>query len=315
MPKPHLIVIGGPTASGKSALAVELCLRLGSEVISADSMQVYRGMRIGTAQMTPEEMRGVTHHLLAFLPPDQPFTAAMYREAALPVIDNLLRRGLTPVLCGGSGLYIDALTRPLSMASPSDEALRARLHAQAEQEGGKRLLHERLRQIDPQAAARLHENDLRRVIRALEIHALTGRTMTEQQATDRQREGDFDVSLYALSWPRALLYERVNRRVDQMMAQGLADEVGALLCQGVPRSATSMQALGYKEIAQALDGECTMEDAVEQIKQGSRRYAKRQETWFHRDERCVWLEADGRSAADLAQRILDIEREKGCLTT
>ena len=312
MPKPHLLVVGGPTASGKSAAAVEICLKTGGEVISADSMQVYRGMRIGTAQPAPEEMRGIVHRLIGFLPPEQPFTANAYREAALPCVRSLLARGITPVVCGGTGLYIDALTRPMSLASPSDELLRARLHAEAEDPGGRHALHERLRAVDPQSAGRLHENDLRRVIRALEIYELTGRTMTEQMEEDSRREGDFDVSLYALSWPRELLYDRINRRVDRMMDEGLAGEVQALLDAGVPRDATAMQALGYKEIAQALCGECTMWEAVEAVKLGSRRYAKRQETWFHRDKRCVWLSAEGKTGAQLAQKILDIEREKGC---
>ena len=312
MPKPHLLVVGGPTASGKSAVAVEICLKTGGEVISADSMQVYRGMRIGTAQPAPEEMRGIAHRLIGFLPPEQPFTANAYREAALPCVRSLLARGITPVVCGGTGLYIDALTRPMSLASPSDELLRARLHAEAEDPGGRHALHERLRAVDPQSAGRLHENDLRRVIRALEIYELTGRTMTEQMEEDSRREGDFDVSLYALSWPRELLYGRINRRVDRMMDEGLAGEVQALLDAGVPRDATAMQALGYKEIAQALCGECTMQEAVEAVKLGSRRYAKRQETWFHRDKRCVWLSAEGKTSAELAQEILYIEREKGC---
>ena len=312
MPKPHLLVVGGSTASGKSAAAVEICLKTGGEVISADSMQVYRGMRIGTAQPAPEEMRGIVHRLIGFLPPEQPFTANAYRDAALPCVRSLLARGITPVVCGGTGLYIDALTRPMSLASPSDELLRARLHAEAEEPGGKRALHERLRAVDPQSAGRLHENDLRRVIRALEIYELTGRTMTEQMEEDSRREGDFDVSLYALSWPRELLYDRINRRVDRMMDEGLAGEVQALLDAGVPRDATAMQALGYKEIAQALCGERTMQEAVEAVKLGSRRYAKRQETWFHRDKRCVWLSAEGKTSAELAQEILYIEREKGC---
>ena len=311
MPKPHLLVIGGPTASGKSAAAIEICLKTGGEVISADSMQVYWGMRIGTAQPAPEETRGIVHHLIGFLPPEQPFTANAYREAALPLVHSLLSRGITPIICGGTGLYIDALTRSMSLASPSDEFLRARLHVQAEEPGGKRALHERLRAVDPQSAKRLHENDLRRVIRALEIYELTGRTMTEQMEEDSRREGDFDVSLYALAWPRELLYDRINRRVDRMIDEGLAGEVQALLSAGVPRDATAMQALGYKEIAQALGGECTMKEAVEAVKMGSRRYAKRQETWFHRDKRCVWLSAVGKTSTQLAQEILDIEREKG----
>lgn len=293
-------------------MAVEICLKTGGEVISADSMQVYRGMRIGTAQPTPAEMRGIAHHLIGFLPPDASFTANAYREAALPIVSGLLAKESVPVVCGGTGLYIDALTRPLSLASPSDESLRARLHEEAAQDGGKRALHERLRAIDPQSAQRLHENDLRRVIRALEIYELTGRTMTEQMEEDARREGDFDVSLYALSWPREALYERINRRVERMMDEGLAREVKTLLDAGVPRDATAMQALGYKEIAQALCGECTMKEAVEAVKMGSRRYAKRQETWFHRDKRCVWLSAQDKTSAELAREILDIEHEKGC---
>lgn len=309
----HLLVIGGPTASGKSALAVEVCLLTDSEVISADSMQVYQGMRIGTAQPTQAEMRGVPHHLIGFLPPSASFTANAYREAAAPIARRLLQEGRTPVVCGGTGLYIDALTRPISLAAPSDETLRARLHEEAEQEGGKRRLHERLRAVDPESAARLHENDLRRVIRALEVYQLTGRTLTEQAQADRRREGEFSVSLYALSWPREVLYDRINRRVAQMMDEGLAGEVEALLKGGAPPGETALQALGCKEIIRALRGECTMIEAVEAIKIGTRHYAKRQETWFKRDERCVWLPAEGKTSAELAQEIIRLEREKGCI--
>ena len=310
--KPHLLILGGPTASGKSAAAVELARLIGGEIVSADSMQIYRGMDIGTATPTSEEQGGVPHHLLSFVNPATAYTAAMYREDAALVIRSLWERRIPTVVCGGSGLYIDALTRPMAMAEKSNESIRAALHAQADQPGGKHALHQRLKQIDPESASRLHENDVRRVIRALEIYELTGQTMTEKNREDKAREGEYDVSLYALRWPRDVLYNRINRRVDAMIQSGLVQEVRALAESGLPADSTAFQAIGYKEILAALRGECTMDEAVDLIKQSSRRYAKRQITWFTRDERTVWLEADEHTASRaIAEEIIRLEKEKG----
>ena len=300
----ELIVICGPTASGKTAVAVELCLAVGGEVISADSMQIYRGMDTGTAKPTGEEMRGVPHHMLSFMPPNESCSAALYREKAIRMIEDVASRGKVPVVCGGTGLYIDALTRPLGFSAQSDEGVRGPLEQIAAQPGGKERLHAMLREADPESAARLHVNAVRRVIRALEIFRLTGKTLTEQRALDRTREGAYRGRLFGLSWPREALYRRIDCRVDQMMAEGLPDEVCRLVEEGLSVRATAMQGIGYKEIARVLAGECSMDEAVERIKQATRNYAKRQLTWFRRDERVVWIEAEGRSALDISREIL-----------
>jgi len=300
----ELIVICGPTASGKTAVAVEICLMLGGEVISADSMQIYRGMDIGTAKPTAEEMRGVPHHLLNIAEPGESYSVAAYREKAIEAIEDVFARGKTPVVCGGTGLYIDALTRPLGFSARGDESVRKPLEEIASREGGKERLHAMLREVDPESANQLHINDVRRVVRALEIYRLTGKTLSEQRALDSGREGAYRGRLYGLSWPREELYRRIDRRVDQMMADGLANEVQGLLSGGLAGRATAMQGIGYKEIARALMGECLMEEAVERVKQASRNYAKRQLTWFRRDERVVWIEAAGRSARDISREIL-----------
>jgi tRNA dimethylallyltransferase len=299
----ELIIICGPTASGKTAIAVELCLAIGGEVISADSMQVYRGMDIGTAKPTPEEMRGVPHHLLGIVDPSVSFSVAAYRERAIEAIEDVVARGKTPVVCGGTGLYIDALTRPMGFSAQGDESVRRPLEDIASQEGGKDKLHKLLRDVDPESAVRLHINDVRRVIRALEAFTLTGKTLTQLMAEDRGRDGAYRGKLFGLTWPREELYRRIERRVDQMLADGLIREVQSLLTEGLYGRATAMQGIGYKEIARALAGEYPIEDAVSRIKQATRNYAKRQLTWFRRDERVAWIEAEGRSAQDISQEI------------
>ena len=306
--KPLLPVIAGPTASGKTACAVALCGLIGGEVISADSMQIYSGMDVLSAMPTAEEMGGVPHHLMGCVEPSEKFSADAYREAAKACIADVLGRGMTPVLCGGTGLYIDAVTRPMSFSTQaSDEAMHAELLALADQPGGKHRLHEMLREIDPQSAARLHENDVRRVSRAIEIYRLTGVTQTEHTRRDRQREGEYDALIFALDWPREALYSRIDARVDGMLEAGLIDEVRALMADE-QRHPTAMQAIGYKEIAAALRGEMSMEKAVYLTKKASRNLAKRQLTWFRRDDRVTWLPAQGQSAGELAtkmKRIID----------
>lgn len=303
--KPRLIVIGGPTASGKTAAAVRLCQRIDGEVVSSDSMQIYRGMDIGTAKPFPEEMGGIPHHLLSIADPVEKFSAAAYRELALEAINGIYAAGRQPVVCGGTGLYIDALTKPMSFAEQNgSEELRAELTALSETMVGKLKLHAMLREIDPESAERLHINDVRRVIRAIEVYRLTGRTITEQAKLDSQREGDYDVIMFALDWPREILYDRINRRVDDMMRLGLVDEVKRLLSNGLTEGSTAMQALGYKEIYQALNGQISMDDAVDAIKQGSRHYAKRQLTWFRRDTRVHWIEAANKTLDEIVDEMM-----------
>ena len=302
MSKPKLIVVAGPTASGKTACAVELCLRIGGEVVSADSMQIYRGMDVLSAMPTAAEMRGVKHHMLGVADPSEKYSAATYRDRANEVIADILDRGKRVVVCGGTGLYIDALTRPLSFSERSDEKLHDELLRLADEPGGRTRLHRMLEKIDPDSAMRLHENDVRRVARAIEIYRLTGVTQTEQARLDAQREGDYDEQVFALEWPREMLYERISRRVDAMLAAGLIDEVRRLKRDSA-RYPTAAQAIGYKEIVAALDGRMDMDEAVERVKQATRNYAKRQLTWLRRDGRTQWVSAENRTPAEIAEEI------------
>lgn len=302
MSKPKLTVVAGPTASGKTACAVELCLRIGGEVVSADSMQIYRGMDVLSAMPTAAEMRGVKHHMLGVADPSEKYSAATYRDRANEVIADILDRGKRVVVCGGTGLYIDALTRPLSFSERSDEKLHDELLRMADEPGGRTRLHRMLEEIDPDSAMRLHENDVRRVARAIEIYRLTGVTQTEQASLDAQREGDYDEQVFALEWPREMLYERISRRVDAMLATGLIDEVRRLKRDSA-RYPTAAQAIGYKEIAAALDGRMDMAEAVERVKQATRNYAKRQLTWLRRDGRTQWISAENRTPAEIAEEI------------
>lgn len=303
MQKPYLVVIGGATASGKTAAAVQLCRAINGEVISCDSMQIYRGMDIGTAKPTIEERQGVAHHMIDIIDPLESYSASRFKEEAAACIEDILSRGKQPVLCGGTGLYIDALTRPLAFSLPSDAAVRDELIALSQEEDGRNRLHALLETIDPESAVRLHKNDVRRVVRAIEIYRLTGRTMTEHMADDQQREGDYALSFFALDWPREALYERIDRRVDQMMQRGLAGEVEHLLHSGLNADSTAMQALGYKEIAAALQDRCEMSEAVEEIKLGSRHYAKRQLTWLRRDGRVHFIDASGKTVYEIVEQM------------
>lgn len=299
MKKPELIVVAGPTASGKTACAVELCHLIGGEVVSADSMQIYRGMDVLSAMPTVEEMRGIPHHMLGIADPSEKYSAAMYREKANEIIAEIHARGEHAVVCGGTGLYINALTRPLSFSERSDEKLHDELMAMADEPGGRTRLHDMLVKVDPESAERLHENDVRRVVRAIEIFRLTGVTQTEQSKLDAQREGDYHETIFALDWPRDVLYSRIDRRVDVMLEAGLIEEVKRLMSDA-ERYPTAAQAIGYKEIAAALAGRMSMDDAVSKVKQATRNFAKRQLTWFRRDERTIWISAQNRSIREIA---------------
>ena len=303
MEKMILPVVAGPTASGKTACAVALCRLIGGEVISADSMQIYAGMEILSAAPTQAEMAGIAHHMIGCVDPASGYSADAYREDAKACIADIASRGKVPVLCGGTGLYINAVTRPMSFSSQrSDEAMHEQLMKMGATPEGKRKLHDMLRQIDPESAGRVHENDVRRVSRAIEIYKLTGMTLSEHSRLDMQREGDFREIIFAPDWPREALYRRIDARVDEMLKQGLVEEVRALKASE-QRHPTALQAIGYKEIAAALRGEITMEHAVCLTKKASRNLAKRQLTWFRRDPRVIWLEAEAESAETLAAQM------------
>ena len=308
--RPLLPVVAGPTASGKTACAVELCRLMDGEVVSADSMQVYRGMAVLSAVPTADEMKGVPHHMLGIVDPSSRYTAEAYREAANACISAIRARGRQPVLCGGTGLYINAVTRPMSFSIMSDEAMHAALMALGQTAEGRAELFDELKRVDPEAAARLHPNDVRRVSRAIEVYRITGVSQTEHSRRDRSRQGDYRELIFALDWPRDVLYSRIDRRVDQMLTDGLVDEVRRLMADESAHP-TAMQAIGYKEIASALRGEIGMDEAVRWTKQASRNLAKRQLTWFRHDERVIWLPAQGRRAGELATEMLErIDRER-----
>ena len=302
--RPLLPVVAGPTASGKSACAVALCRLIGGEVVSADSMQVYRGMELLSAVPDGVERGGIPHHLLAFVSPDTRYTADAYRADARACIAGIRARGRMPVLCGGTGLYINAVTRPMSFSEQSDPVMHEELMAMGVTPEGRRALHAQLEKVDPESATRLHENDVRRVARAIEIFRLTGITQSEQIRRDKARPGEYHEIIFAPDWPREILYRRIDQRVDAMVSRGLVEEVRALMAdpQGHP---TAMQAIGYKEIATALLGEMPMEKAIEWMKRATRNFAKRQLTWFRHDNRVIWLPAEGRTADDLAEEMRD----------
>ncbi len=295
--KPRVLVLAGPTASGKTALSIKIAKALDCEIVCMDSMQIYRGMDIGTAKPTREEMEGVPHHMLDVADPRENYSVAMYQEQAEQAMRGILTRGRTPLLVGGTGFYLRALRSPMAMggAAASPE-LRAELEAIGAQPGGKERLHLELEQVDPETAARLPVNDVRRVIRALEVHRLTGKPFSQQDAP--QRDVPFAYRVAALTMDRERLYQRVNQRVDAMMAQGLLEEVRELLRAGVPPEAQAMKGLGYKELLPCVLEDAPLEDAVEKIKLGTRHYAKRQLTWFRREEDVRWVDAGDRDALD-----------------
>ena len=307
--KPLLPVIAGPTASGKTALAVELALRLDGEVVSADSMQVYEPLRIGTARPAEAELRGVPHHLLGFLPLTEKYSVARYAGDARRAIAEIRARGRLPFLCGGTGLYIDAVVDNLQFAgNGEDPAVREELARRADREGIEPLLAE-LRAVDPETAERLHPSNRGRILRALELYRTTGMTMSEQLRFSRSVPPPFEARVLVLDCrDRAVLYGRINRRVDEMLAAGLLQEAEQALA--APTAPTALQAIGYKELAPYFAGELPLAEAVENLKRSTRRYAKRQLTWFRRrrDARFLYIDeyAGLPALADAAQEALAI---------
>lgn len=288
--KPPLIVIAGPTASGKSELAAELGRRIGGEVVSADSMQVYRYMDIGSAKVTLEEMLGVPHHMIDVVDPKEAMDVARYAEMATACIRDILRRGKLPILCGGTGFYIQAVTRQIDFEdTEADSGRRKELERLAEEKGND-FLHEMLARIDPVSAEAIHPNNRKRTIRAIEYYEETGTRISDHNEREKERESPYDLAFFVISDDRKVLYDRIDRRVDFMMEAGLADEVRYLRAMGLTKQDVSMQGIGYKEILSALDGEMSLDEAVRIIKRDSRRYAKRQITWFKREKDAIWLD-------------------------
>lgn len=285
----NIICIAGPTASGKTALAVELAKELNGEVVSCDSMQVYRRMDIGTAKPSIDEMQGIVHHMIDVAEPDEDFSVSRYCAMAAPIVEDIVSRGKTAIIAGGTGLYMDSLIQGNDFAPFPSTGVREKLEQEAA-EKGIQTLYDRLSAIDPEAAGRLHLSDKKRIIRALEVYLETGETITEHNRKTQLLPPRFTPLWLGLDFEnRADLYERIDRRVGLMLEMGLIDEIQRLLAAGIPEKCTALQAIGYKEFVAALRGECTVEEAADLVRQSSRRYAKRQLTWFRRNKAIHWL--------------------------
>ena len=285
----RIICVAGPTASGKTSLAIALAKLYDGEVVSCDSMQIYRGMDIGTAKPTREEMDGVIHHMLDVAAPTEDFSVSRYCEMATAIVDDILARGKTAIIAGGTGLYMDALIRGNDFAPCPSTGMREKLEQLADRDGMEAMLAQ-LASIDPEAAARLHLSDRKRILRALEVYYETGETITAHNAKTQALPPRYNPVWFALEDEnRQDLYDRIDRRVEIMLEQGLIQEIRTLLASGIPEKCTALQAIGYKEFIGALNGECTVAEAAAQVQQSSRRYAKRQLTWFRRNSAIHWL--------------------------
>ena len=304
----NIICIAGPTASGKTALAVELAKELNGEVVSCDSMQIYRRMTIGTAKPTPEEMQGIPHHMIDICEPEEDFSVSRYCEMAAPIVDDIIARGKTAIIAGGTGLYMDSLIRGNDFAPFPSTGMREKLEAQADAEGMDAMT-ELLRSIDPETAARVH--DRKRILRALEVYYETGETITAHNLRTQAIPPRYSPLWLGLDFAdRAELYRRIDLRVGLMLEQGLVKEIEDLLASGIPEKCTAMQAIGYKEFVAALNGESTIEEAADSVRQSSRRYAKRQLTWFRRNKQMHWLtRGSGEGAEEIIPRARQLVHE------
>ena len=281
-----IIIIAGPTASGKSSLAIEVAKKLNSQIVSSDSMQIYKHMDIGTAKITESEMQNIKHHMIDIVNPDEEYSVSDYANQAKAIIDNLHKENIIPIVCGGTGLYIDSLLYPLSLGA-KDDSIRQKLQKEYE-EFGAEYMHDKLKAIDPKEAQKVHANNVKRVLRALEIYELTGKTKSEQE--DRNKDLCYDTLLICLNPEREDLYQRINKRVDEMFEKGLVREVEDLVNDGYKFDLQSMQAIGYKEFQDYISGYKTLDEVKEEIKKGTRHYAKRQLTWFKRYDFCKFFD-------------------------
>lgn len=288
--KKPLVILTGPTAVGKTALSIKLASEIGGEIISADSMQVYRQMDIGSAKIKPEEMGGIPHHLIDILEPEEEFNVCLFEKLALEAMEQIYERGHIPVVVGGTGFYIQALLYQIDFTEEeTDTAYRDKLW-QLGEEKGNHYLHELLRKVDPESAEEIHENNRKRVIRALEFYENCDKPISTHNKEQRQKTSAYNSCYFVLTDDRKKLYERIESRVDQMLSKGLVDEVRTLKERGCNASMVSMQGLGYKEILEYLDGRCSLLEAVEKIKKETRHFAKRQLTWFRREKDVIWID-------------------------
>ena len=291
MQKPKVIVICGPTASGKTALSIELAKQINGQIISCDSMQIYKEMNIGTAKPSKEEMQGIKHYLIGFIEPNKRYSVADYKKDAKNAIKQILSKGKTPIIVGGTGLYLDSLIYEIDYQEIQfDQKYREELQKLYEEKGIE-YLYEKAKQIDPQAIEKISKNDKKRIMRILEIYKATGKNKTMQEIESRKKEVEYDYHIYALSWDRQTLYQRINKRVDIMIEQGLIEEVKNIL-SNYNEFPTAMQGLGYKEVVTYLKGEYTKEEMIEKIKMQTRRYAKRKLTWCRKNKQTIWLEGE-----------------------
>ncbi|ENZ36491.1 tRNA dimethylallyltransferase [Clostridium butyricum 60E.3] len=303
--KQKLLVLGGPTAVGKTELSIKLAKELKGEIISADSMQIYKYMDIGSAKVTEQEMDGIKHHLIDVIEPNVPFSVADFKEYGEIALKNILSKNKFPIIAGGTGLYINSLTCNMTFTeAEKDEEYRLYLEKLSEEKGND-FVHEMLKEIDPISYKEIHANNRKRVIRALEVYKLTKKPFSSFNVGEDFYKSDYDVYYYVLTMNRDKLYERINKRVDIMIEKGLLEECIKLREMGYTSDMQSMQGIGYKEILYYLENKISFEDAVNMIKQGSRNYAKRQLTWFRRDKRCIFLDKDVMSEDEILHKVLN----------
>ena len=313
MDRKPLIILAGPTAVGKTSLSIRLAKETGGEIISADSMQVYRHMDIGSAKITKEEMEGVPHYLVDMLEPEEEFNVVRFQQMAEEAAERIWEKGKIPLVVGGTGFYIQALLYDIDFTeNDGDESYRRQLEQKGSDEEGASELYEMLKTVDPKAAQEIHPRNIKRIIRALEFYHQTGKKISEHNETQRQRESPYNYTYFVLTDERSRLYERIDRRVDLMMEQGLLDEVRYLKERGVRKDSTAMQGLGYKELYAYLEGEYPLDEAVRIIKRDTRHFAKRQLTWFKRERDVIWTDKSviGQDEQKLADYMLGYLREK-----
>lgn len=313
--KQPLIVLTGPTAVGKTSLSISLAKAVNGEIISADSMQVYKKMDIGSAKIRPEEMQGIPHYLVDVLEPEEEFHIVKFQQMAKKAMEDIYSRGKVPILVGGTGFYIQAVTKDIDFTEAQQENdYRKELEALAEEKGGEHL-HDMLKKVDPVSADAIHAHNVKRVIRALEFYHQNGSPISAHNEEQKQHESPYNLAYFVLNMPRELLYERIDLRVDQMMKEGLLEEVTRLKNEGCHRGMVSMQGLGYKEILAFLDGEYPLEEAVRVLKRDTRHFAKRQLTWFRREQEVIWVNKDQFAYQEdkILDYMLEICRKKGIL--
>ena len=313
MEKKPLIVLTGPTAAGKTGLSIELAKKINGAIISADSMQVYRHMDIGSAKITKEEMDGIPHYLIDVLEPYEEFSVHLFKQMAEKALEEIYAKGMVPIIVGGTGFYIQALLYDIQFTdTDTDTEYRENMEALAEQ-NGPQWIHDRLKEVDSEAADQIHANNVKRVIRALEYFHQTGQKISEHNAEERQRTSPYCHVYFVLNRDRAELYHRIDLRVDIMLENGLLDEVKKLKEMGYTKDMVAMKGLGYKEILDYLDGEITLDEAIYRIKRDTRHFAKRQLTWFRRERDVTWVELEGRAFDEVLEEMLSLLRNKGVI--